>query len=70
MAEPTEMHQEGPKLQPEVVISVNANVPDLQEDISENRIRDYDLLKKQIDGGLYDGDGPADVAKTCQEEVC
>lgn len=28
------------------------------------------LLAKQVDDGLYDGDGPADVAETCQEVTC
>ncbi len=62
--------QEGPNPQPMITISTNANTRDVLPvtDIDENRMQQYDLLQKQIQNGLYDGDGPADVAPIPQSK--
>ena len=74
MADPNQIHPEGPTETPpvDVTISTNANTHDPRPvtDTAECRMQEYDLLAKQVAAGLYDGDGPADVAETCQEREC
>ena len=72
MADPNQIHAEGPAQVPAVTISTNANTRDHgpATDTAECRMQEYDLLTKQVAAGLYDGDGPADVIGTCQEMAC
>ena len=69
---PDQIHAEGPASVVPVTISTNINVRDAKPatDTAECRMQEYDLLTKQVADGLYDGDGPADVAETCQERTC